>query len=110
MIEGGANLSKYPLLESGDEPWSVWSQHDEEAAWHSRSPSIEDSAGLLAAAEGSLGFALARWTLVARSLHKGTLRIAGNGALPYGLAYSFVCPRDVLAMSKGSPCCGGSLA
>jgi LysR family glycine cleavage system transcriptional activator len=99
-IERGANLSKYPLLESGDEPWSVWSQADEETAWHSRSPSIEDSAGLLAAAEESLGFALARWTLVSRSLQKGTLRLAGNGALPYGLAYYFVCPTNFLAIPK----------
>ena len=99
-IERGANLSKYPLLESGDEPWSVWSQADEQTAWHSRSPSIEDSAGLLAAAEESLGFALARWTLVSRSLHKGTLRLAGNGVLPYGLAYYFVCPTNFLAIPK----------
>jgi LysR family glycine cleavage system transcriptional activator len=100
MIERGANLSKYPLLESGDEPWSVWSQTDEETAWHSRSPSIEDSAGLLAAAEESLGFALARWTLVSRALQKGTLRLAGNGALPYGSAYYFVCPKNFLAIPK----------
>jgi LysR family glycine cleavage system transcriptional activator len=100
MIERGANLSKYPLLESGDEPWSVWSQTDQETAWHSRSPSIEDSAGLLAAAEESLGFALARWTLVSRALHKGALRLAGKGALPYGSAYYFVCPKNFLAIPK----------
>jgi LysR family glycine cleavage system transcriptional activator len=100
MIERGSNLSKYPLLESGDEPWSVWSQTDEETAWHSRSPSIEDSAGLLAAAEEGLGYALARWTLVARALHKGTLRLAGKGALPYGFAYYFVCPKTFLAIPK----------
>jgi LysR family glycine cleavage system transcriptional activator len=100
MIERGANLSKYPLLESGDEPWSVWSQTDAEAAWHSRSPSIDDSAGLLAAAEEGLGFALARWTLVTRALQKGTLRLAGKGSLPYGSAYYFVCPKNFLAIPK----------
>jgi LysR family glycine cleavage system transcriptional activator len=100
MIERGANLSKYPLLESGDEPWSVWSQTDAEAAWQSRSPSIDDSAGLLAAAEEGLGFALARWTLVTRALHKGTLRLAGKGSLPYGSAYYFVCPKNFLAIPK----------
>jgi LysR family transcriptional regulator, glycine cleavage system transcriptional activator len=99
-IERGANLSKYPLLESGDEPWSVWSQTDAEAAWQSRSPSIDDSAGLLAAAEEGLGFALARWTLVTRALHKGTLRLAGKGSLPYGSAYYFVCPKNFLAIPK----------
>lgn len=100
MIERGATLSKYPLLESGDEPWSVWSQTDEEAAWHSRAPSIDDSAGLLAAAEEGLGYVLARWTLVTRALHKGTLRVAGSGALPYNGAYYFVCPKNFLALPK----------
>jgi LysR family transcriptional regulator, glycine cleavage system transcriptional activator len=100
MIERGADLQKYPLLESGDEPWSVWSQTNEEAAWLSRAPSIEDSAGLLTAAEEGLGYVLARWTLVTRALHKGTLRLAGRGALPYGFAYYFVCPKSFLALPK----------
>jgi LysR family glycine cleavage system transcriptional activator len=100
MLERGTDLSKYPLLES-DEPWSVWSQMDEEAAWLSRPPSIEDSAGLVAAAEEGLGYALATWTLVTRALHKGTLRLAGQGAVPYGSgAYYFVCPKNFLAIPK----------
>ena len=100
MIDRGANLDKFPLLESGDEPWSVWSQTDEQAAWMSRVPSIDDSAGILTAAEEGLGYVLARWTLVTRALHKGTLRLAGQGALPYGLAYYFVCPKNFLTLPK----------
>jgi LysR family transcriptional regulator, glycine cleavage system transcriptional activator len=100
MIERGTNLSKYPLLESGDEPWSVWSQTDAEAAWLSRAPSIDDSAGLVAAAEEGLGYVLASWTLVTRALQRGTLRLAGKGALPYGSAYHFVCPKTFLAIPK----------
>jgi LysR family transcriptional regulator, glycine cleavage system transcriptional activator len=100
MIERGADLSKYPLLESDDEPWGVWRRTAEEVAWHSRAPSIDDSAGLLAAAEEGLGFALARWTLVTRALHKGTLRLAGKEAVPYGSAYYFVCPKNFLALPK----------
>lgn len=100
MIERGTNLSEYPLLESGDEPWSVWTQTEEEAAWLSRAPSIDDSAGLLAAAEEGLGYVLARWTLVTRALHRGTLRLAGKGALPYGSSYYFVCPKNLLALPK----------
>jgi LysR family transcriptional regulator, glycine cleavage system transcriptional activator len=101
MIERGTDLSKYPLLESSDEPWSVWSQTDEEAVWLSPAPSIDDSAGLLAAAEEGLGYALASWTLVTRALQKGTLRLAGRGALPYdGSAYYFVCPKNFLAIPK----------
>jgi len=99
-IERGAKLAKYPLLESGDEPWSVWSQTGEEAAWLSRAPSIDDSAGLLTAAEEGLGYVLARWTLATRALHKGTLRLAGKGALPYGSAYYFVCPKNYLTLPK----------
>jgi len=101
MIERGTDLSKYPLLESGNEPWSLWSQIDEDPAWLSRAPSIEDSAGLVAAAEEGLGYALATWTLVTRALHKGTLRLAGKGALPDGSgAYYFVCPKNFLAIPK----------
>jgi LysR family transcriptional regulator, glycine cleavage system transcriptional activator len=100
MIERGTNLGQYPLLESGDEPWSVWSKTDEEAAWLSRAPSINDSAALVAAAEEGLGFVLARWTLVSRALHKGTLRLAGKGTLPYGSAYYFVCPKNFATLPK----------
>jgi LysR family glycine cleavage system transcriptional activator len=100
MIERGMNPGKHPLLESGDEPWSVWTQIDEEAAWLSRAPSIDDSAGLLTAAEEGLGYVLARWTLVTRALQRGTLRLAGKGALPYGSSYYFVCPKNLLALPK----------
>jgi len=99
-IERGMDLSRYPLLESGDVPWRVWAQIDEQAAWCSSAPSIEDSAGLLAAAEEGLGYALGRWTLVTGALQKGTLRLAGKGAMPYGSAYYFVCPKSFLALPK----------
>lgn len=100
MIERGAKLSKYPLLESDDVSWRVWAQADEESAWNSRTPSIADSAGILAAAEEGLGFALARWTLVTRALQKGTLKLAGNRALPYSSSYYFVCPKNFLSLPK----------
>jgi LysR family transcriptional regulator, glycine cleavage system transcriptional activator len=99
-IERGSSLSKYPLLESDDVPWQVWTQSDEESAWHNRAPTIDDSAGILAAAEEGLGYALARWTLVARALQKGTLRLAGKGALPYTSSYYFVCPESFLSLPK----------
>jgi LysR family glycine cleavage system transcriptional activator len=100
MIERGVDLSEYPLLEGDDTPWRVWQKTDEEVAWHSRPPTIDDSAGLMVAAEEGLGFALSRWTIVARSLQKGTLRLASKEALPFGLAYYFVCPRPFLALPK----------
>jgi LysR family glycine cleavage system transcriptional activator len=100
MIDRGANLGKFPLLESDDAPWRIWQLTDEEITWKSRPPTIDDSAGLILAAEEGLGFALARWTLVTRSLQKGTLRLASKEALPYGSAYYFVCPRAYLALPK----------
>jgi LysR family transcriptional regulator, glycine cleavage system transcriptional activator len=99
-IERGTDLKEFPLLESDDEPWSVWSRADAEVAWNSRAPSIDDSAGLLAAAEEGLGFALARWTLVTRALRQGTLRLAAKEALPFRSAYYFVCPKAFLGMPK----------
>jgi LysR family transcriptional regulator, glycine cleavage system transcriptional activator len=100
MIDRNATLSKYPLLESDDVSWRVWAQADEESAWNSRTPSIADSAGILAAAEEGLGYALARWTLVTRALQKGTLKLAGNRALPYSSSYYFVCPKNFLSLPK----------
>jgi LysR family transcriptional regulator, glycine cleavage system transcriptional activator len=100
MIERGADLSRYPLLEGDDPPWRVWKKSDEEIAWQSRPPVIDDSGGLLVAAEEGLGFALARWTMVTRSLQKGTLRLASKELVPYGSAYWFVCPRGYLDLPK----------
>ncbi len=100
MIERGADLSKYPLLDGDDAPWSVWRRTDEAAAWNSRAPTIDDSAGLMIAAEEGLGYALVRWTLVSRALHKGTLRLAAKEVVPLGSAYYFVCPKSFLALPK----------
>jgi LysR family transcriptional regulator, glycine cleavage system transcriptional activator len=100
MIERGADLSRYPLLEGDDPPWQIWQKTAEEIAWQSRPPTIDDTVGLLAAAEEGLGFALARWTIVARSLPKGTLKMASREALPYGSAHYFVCPQKYLTLPK----------
>jgi LysR family glycine cleavage system transcriptional activator len=100
MLERGSDLRQYPLLEGDDPPWRIWHQSDAQIAWLSRAPLIEDSAGLLVAAEEGLGFALARWTMVARALAKGTLRLASKDVLPHGSAYYFVCPRGYLDLPK----------
>ncbi len=100
LLERGSDLEGFPLLESDDEPWRVWQLASAQKEWQERAPAINDSAGLLAAAEEGLGFAITRWTLVARALQKGTLKIAGREILPYGSSYYFVCPTPYLAMPK----------
>ena len=100
MIDRSTDLRNHPLLESDDMPWSVWQRTDQEFAWQSRAPTIDDSAGLLIAAEEGLGYALARWTMVTRALQKGTLQRASKEALPYSFAYYFVCPKAYLELPK----------
>ncbi len=102
MLERDADLSKVPLLESDDMPWRVWQRADERIDWQSRAPTIDDSAGLMIAAEEGLGFALARWSMVTRALAKGSLQLAGKEALPYSFAYYFVCPKAFLTLPKVS--------
>ncbi|HEX9474857.1 MAG TPA: LysR family transcriptional regulator, partial [Steroidobacteraceae bacterium] len=63
LLSRDTDLEKVPLLDSDDEPWRVWQQTDAQRMWRLRAPNIDDSAGLLAAAEEGLGFALIRWTI-----------------------------------------------
>jgi len=99
-LEPDTDLEKLPLLEGEDAPWRVWRRLDAQREWETRAPSIDDSAGTLAAAEEGLGFALVRWSLVARSVLRGTLRIAGREALAHSSAYYLVCPPGYLRMPK----------
>jgi LysR family transcriptional regulator, glycine cleavage system transcriptional activator len=99
-IERDTDLEKLPLLDSEEQPWRLWRRADPRREWRARAPSIDDSAGLLAAAEEGLGFALMSWTLVARAVRQGTLKLAGKDVLPDESAYYFVCPESYLAMPK----------
>lgn len=95
-----SKLENLPLLENTDDPWTVWTGATNEEAWRNRAPGIDDSAGLVAAAEEGLGYALVRWTVAARSIEKGRLKLAGDAALPYAWSYYFVCPEAYLALPK----------
>jgi LysR family transcriptional regulator, glycine cleavage system transcriptional activator len=100
LLERGSDLDSVPLLDSDDEPWHLWQSADAQPKTPARAAKIDDSAGLVAAAEEGLGFALAPWTLAARALQKGTIGFAGKEVLPYGAAYYFVCPTAYLATPK----------
>ena len=51
-------------------------------------------------AEEGVGFALARWSLVQRSLEQGRVVLAGDALLPFRFSYFFVCPEPYLVMPK----------
>jgi LysR family glycine cleavage system transcriptional activator len=99
-IRFDTDLSRLPLLESDIESWKLWRQPGAQITWRTGAANIDDSAGILAAAEEGLGYALARWTLVSRLLQRGTLRLAGKEVLPFQSAYYFVCPKAFLALPK----------
>lgn len=99
-VRRGSSLEGFPLLDSSDEPWTAWSESGAGARLLPTAATIDDSVGILAAAEEGLGYALARWSLVVRALQKGTLRLAGPDYLPYEYAYHFVCPQPYLMLPK----------
>jgi LysR family glycine cleavage system transcriptional activator len=99
-IGRGASLRDFPLLESNDEPWSSWSEAGTDDRLTPSAATIDDSLGMLAAAEEGLGYALTRWSLVVRSLQKRQLKLAGSDYLPFGYAYYFVCPKPYLSLPK----------
>jgi LysR family glycine cleavage system transcriptional activator len=99
-VPRGEDLQNFPLLGSTDEPWQAGIEKGEEAAWLARAPIIDDSAGVIAAAEEGIGFALARWSLVQRSLEQGRVVLAGDALLPFRFSYFFVCPEPYLVMPK----------
>ncbi len=101
-IRRGARLDDYPLLQSDSEPWNGWGESASGGRLRPTAATLDDSVGILAAAEEGLGFALARWSLAVRSLQKGQLRLAGPEYVPYEYAYYFVCPKPYLVLPKVS--------
>ena len=99
-VPRGEDLQNFPLLGSMDEPWQAWIEKGQEGNWLARAPIIDDSAGVIAAAEEGIGFALARWSLVQRSLEQGRVVLAGDALLPFRFSYFFVCPEPYLVMPK----------
>ncbi|MBV8342349.1 MAG: LysR family transcriptional regulator [Gammaproteobacteria bacterium] len=95
-----ADLKRYPLLRSPDEPWSAWYHPGSQADWQERGTAFDDSLTVLAAAEQGHGLALSRWTLVAQGLANGTIVRASELILRCPRSYYFVCPESYLALPK----------
>ena len=93
-----SDLTRYPVLQAKDEGWSRWldgGTHPAEAG-----PSIDDTVSVQMAAERGLGYALARWTLVADDVALGRLALAGDVAVSLGLDYWIVTPEAYATLPK----------
>ena len=94
MIERGADSSKFPLLEGDDEPWSVWAQARRRPPGTRARPASMTPPACSRPRKRDLGYrARHAGPWCTRALQKGTLKLAGNGRVPYGSAYYFVCPQ-----------------
>ena len=93
-----SDLARFPVLQAKDETWAHWLDgggHPVEAG-----PTIDDSVSVQTAAERGLGYALARWTLVADDIALGRLALASDTAVRFGLDYYFVCPMSYAELPK----------
>jgi LysR family glycine cleavage system transcriptional activator len=95
-----ADLKRYPLLRSSDEPWQIWNRPDAERDWKEHGTAYDDSVAVLTAAEQGQGLGLTRWCLAAGDIRLGRLALASTTVKPCPRAYYFVCPEAYLAMPK----------
>lgn len=99
-VRDGADLKRYPLLRSSDEPWQIWNRPDAERDWREHGTAYDDSVAVLTAAEQGQGLALTRWCLAAGDIKLGRLALVSTTPLPCPRSYYFVCPESYLAMPK----------
>ena len=99
-VDNMDDLRRYRLLHSSTEPWSVWLTGLPADSWPHSGIGFDDSTAIVRSAEAGAGLALARWSLVAREVHAGTLSIASPHRTPYGRNYYFVCPPRALTLKK----------
>ena len=99
-VRDGADLKRYPLLRSSDEPWQLWNRPGVERDWKEHGTAYDDSVAVLTAAEQGQGLALTRWCLAAGDIKLGRLALASVTALPCPRSYYFVCPESYLSLPK----------
>ena len=99
-VGSSAELKRYFLLRSSDEPWQLWTKPGVERDWKEHGSAFDDSVTVLAAAEQGQGLALTRWRLAVGDMKLGRLVLASPIAVPCPRSYYFVCPEPYLAMPK----------
>jgi LysR family transcriptional regulator, glycine cleavage system transcriptional activator len=99
-VGSAADLKRYPLLRSSDEPMDLWIKPGVERDWKEHGSAFDDSVTVLTAAEQGQGLALTRWRLAVGDIRLGRLVLASPIAVPCPRAYYFVCPQPYLAMPK----------
>lgn len=100
LLHLDAELSRYPLLHGTDEPWSEFLSADSRKKIGPPPARIDDSVSIVSAALEGLGYALGRWSLVARDVAAGRLAVAGTFSRRFRSGYHFVCPESYVAMPK----------
>ncbi len=99
-VRTDADLERYTLLRSSDEPWELWNRPGGDCDWKEHGSAFDDSVTVLTAAEQGQGLALTRWYLAAGDIKVGRLALASPLAVPCPRSYYFVCPESYLAMPK----------
>jgi LysR family transcriptional regulator, glycine cleavage system transcriptional activator len=102
-VETARDLEHRPLLHAADEPWSAWCDEalpPSEGVWPEQGDTFDDSVAVIHAAEGGLGYALVRWSLVQESLRSGRLALASPRVVKSQRSYWFVCPVGYLVVRK----------
>ncbi len=99
-VQRGADLKRYDLLRSSDEPWQLWNRPGVERDWKEHGTAFDDSIAVLTAAEQGQGLALTRWCLAAGDIRLGRIALASPLVQPCPRSYYFVCPESYLAMPK----------
>jgi len=98
-VRGAEDLTRYALVHSTTEPWTMWLLDGRGAAAGDAQLTgarIDDSSAIVRLAQQGYGLALARWSLAADEVAAGRLVIASPRPVRYARSYWLVCPPRAL--------------
>jgi len=99
-VESQEDLSRYRLLHSTTEPWTIWPAGLPEERWPETGLGFDDSATIVRLAAAGAGLALARWSLISEEVLSGALAIASGRITPFHHRYYFVCSPKARGLKK----------